>query len=622
VRTPALLEVRQLSVRYAGAAGATPVVHEADLEVAAGECLGIAGESGSGKTQLLWAILGLSGARAAISGSVRYRGEQLLGLGPRALNRVRGRSIGLVFQDPMSALNPYLRVGQQITEVLSVHRGIHGRDAARRAIELLESLHLPDPAQRLQRYPHELSGGMRQRVAIAMAMIAQPDILLADEPTTALDVTVQAQILELFSELRARGTAIVLVTHDLGVIAQVADRVAVMYRGRIVEQAPTQTLFARPQHSYSEGLLRATARLDQPLAAQMAALGRAATQTATCDSNADIRSAPLLAVQRLDVAYPVHDRGRSHLLPAVNGVSFEVRAGESLGIVGESGSGKTSVARALLRLVDARGGQAWFQGEDLLQLTGARLRALRRQLQLIFQDPLASLDPRLQIADIIAEPLRAFEPGLTARQRHQRVLQALTAVGLAPEHADRFPHEFSGGQAQRIAIARGLVAEPKLIVCDEPLSSLDVSIKSQISNLLMDLQQQRGVTLLFISHDLPAVRLLCARVMVLYLGRVMEMAPRDACFGSPRHPYTRALLRAVPLPDPVAARARPAMNLIGEIPSPLDVPSGCVFRTRCPFAIERCRQEVPPLRSVGASMVACHRAEELDTGACLETATN
>jgi oligopeptide transport system ATP-binding protein len=318
-------------------------------------------------------------------------------------------------------------------------------------------------------------------------------------------------------------------------------------------------------------------------------------------------------VERLEVAYRVRDRGRTHWLPAVNGVSFEVRPGASLGIVGESGSGKSSIARALLRLVPARAGHVWFQGEDLLQLQGERLRTLRRHLQLIFQDPLASLDPRLQVTDIVAEPLRAFEPELSAPSRRRRVQQALAAVGLGPEHCERLPHEFSGGQAQRIAIARALVAEPELIVCDEPLSALDVSIKSQISNLLMDLQQQRGLTLLFISHDLAAVRFLCAQVLVLYLGRVMEIASRDVWFESPRHPYARALLRAVPLPDPVAARARAPMNLIGDIPSPLDAPSGCVFRTRCPLAIERCRQEIPALRAVDASLVACHRAEEPDT---------
>jgi oligopeptide transport system ATP-binding protein len=319
---------------------------------------------------------------------------------------------------------------------------------------------------------------------------------------------------------------------------------------------------------------------------------------------------PLLAVRDLRIAYRVVHQGRHVALPVVNGVSFELARGQTLGLVGESGSGKSSIARALLRLVPAQSGVALFRGSDLLQLRGRPLQAMRRHLQLVFQDPIASLDPRMPIGEIVEEPLRAFEPQLAPAQRMQRVLQSLQAVGLEAAHLHRYPHEFSGGQAQRIAIARALIAQPDLIVCDEPLSALDVSIKSQIGNLLRDLQRQMQLSLLFISHDLAAVRFSCDRVMVLYLGRVMEIADGEALFEQPRHPYTRALLQSAPICDPIAARARTHVTLQGEIPSPFSAPSGCVFRTRCPLAIERCRLEVPTLRAVGASQVACHRAEE------------
>jgi oligopeptide transport system ATP-binding protein len=339
----------------------------------------------------------------------------------------------------------------------------------------------------------------------------------------------------------------------------------------------------------------------------------AASPSAASDTAAPDRS-PLLAVRELTVSYRVSDHGRHALLRAVNGVSFELARGETLGLVGESGSGKSSIARALLRLVPAQSGMALFHGSDLLQLAGAPLQAMRRHVQLIFQDPQAALDPRMPIGAILAEPLRVFEPQLSGAQREQRVLAMAQAVGLGAEHLPRYAHEFSGGQAQRIGIARALIIEPELVVCDEPLSALDVSIKSQISNLLKDLQRRLQLSLLFISHDLAAVRFSCDRVLVLYLGRVMEIAGCDALFGASRHPYTRALLRAAPIPDPIAARARRNAPLEGEVPSPLSAPSGCVFRTRCPMVIERCAQEMPLLRPVGASLVACHRAEEIESG--------
>jgi peptide/nickel transport system ATP-binding protein len=598
-----LLAVQALCVSYPGHRGAVNAVSELDLTLAPGECLAVVGESGSGKTQLLLSVLGLSGPAAALSGSIRYRGQELIGLSTAALNQVRGRRIGMVFQDPMAALNPYLRVGVQITEMLRHHCNMSARSAERRAIELLTQLHLADAAQRMRQYPHQLSGGMRQRVMIAMALIAEPEILLADEPSTALDVTVQAQVLRLLRELRERTrTAIVLVTHDLGVTAELADRVAVMHAGRVVEQAPVRELFARPSHPCTVALQMALPRTDTSR--------RAATSVAMpAAAPADV--SPLLSVRELTVSYRSVDRGRTVTLPAVKAVSFDLARGEALGVVGESGSGKTSIAHTLLRLVDAQSGSVQFQGVDLLRVRGAQLLALRRHLQLVFQDPLSSLDPRMPVGNSVAEPLRAFEPQLSAAQRLERAALLFKVVGLDPKHLQRYPHEFSGGQAQRIAIARALIGAPDLIVCDEPLSSLDVSIRSQISQLLKQLQRERQLSLLFISHDLSAVQVICDRVLVLYLGRVLEIADSTSLFAHGRHPYTRALIDSAPLPDPERARARRPAVLEGEIPSPLCAPSGCVFRTRCALAIEHCAREVPQLRQVGTSLVACHRAEEV-----------
>jgi peptide/nickel transport system ATP-binding protein len=589
-----LLAIQALSISYPGERGPKNVVGGLDLTLTSGECLAVVGESGSGKTQLLLSVLGLCGPQATIGGSIRYRGQELIGLPTAALNEVRGRRIGMVFQDPMTALNPYLRIGIQITEMLRQHCGVSGREAELRAIELLEQMHVADAAHRIHQYPHQLSGGMRQRVTIAMAMIAQPEILLADEPSTALDVTVQAQVLNLLRELRERTrTTIVLVTHDLGVTAELADRVAVMHAGRIVEQAPVRELFARPQHPSTIALQSALTRGD--------AAERASAPAAES----------LLSVRALTVSYRSVDRGRAVTLPAVNGASFDIARGEALGVVGESGSGKSSIARALLRLVDAEAGSVQFQGVDLLRVRGAQLRALRRHLQLVFQDPVSSLDPRMPVGKSIAEPLRAFEPKLTASERLGRAARMLAVVGLDAASLWRYPHEFSGGQAQRIAIARALIAAPDLIICDEPLAALDVSIRSQISRLLKQLQRERHLSLLFISHDLAAVQVICDRVLVLYLGRVLEIAATDDLFTHSCHPYTRALISSAPVPDPERARQRQPAVLEGEIPSPLSAPSGCVFRTRCPLAAERCAREVPALRQVGENLVACHRAEEV-----------
>jgi peptide/nickel transport system ATP-binding protein len=579
-----LLQIQSLCVSYPGPGGPIHAVREVDLQLSAGECLGVVGDSGSGKTQLLLSILGLCGPGAHISGAIRYRGQDLTRLPTQALNAIRGRRIGMVFQDPLTALNPYLRVGTQITEVLRQHCGLSSQAAGRRGIELLESLQVSAAAHRMTQYPHELSGGMRQRVTIAMAIAAEPDILLADEPSTALDVTVQAQVLALLRELRdRRRTSIVLVTHDLAVTAQLADRVAVMADGRIT---------ARPQHAYSAVLQGPIPRLH-------------ARPSGTPEAPA------LLSVRGLKVAYRTLYQGRAVNLPAVNDVSFELARGEALGVVGESGSGKSSIARALLRLVHAHAGSARFHDQDLLRTRGPQLLALRRYVQLVSQDPVASLDPRMPVSETVAEPMRSFQPQLDATQRLEQVVATLQAVGLDARYLRRYAHEFSGGQAQRIAIARALIASPELIVCDEPLSALDVSMKSQISLLLQQLQRDRHLSLLFISHDLTAVRTLCDRTLVLYLGRVLEVADTATLFVHARHPYTRALISSAPQPDPEQAGAPPPVPIQGEIPSPLSVPSGCVFRSRCPFAIQRCELEDPPLRPVGGSLVACHRAEEM-----------
>ena len=593
----AVLALEGLTVTFATAAGAVKAVEGLSLSVAPGECLGVAGESGAGKSQAFLAVMGLLAANGRVSGSARFAGTELIGLGAAALDEVRGARIGMVFQDPMTSLTPHLTVGDQIAEVMVRHLDLRRTAARGRALELLERVQLTDPARRMRQYPHELSGGMRQRAGIAIALACGPQLLIADEPTTALDVTVQAQILALLAGLkREHSMAMVLITHDMGVVAGVADRVAVMRAGRLVEAGAVAAILKAPRDPYTRELVRAAA----PAAGGAQSAGAAPAPAA-------------LAVSGLSVEFPV---GRGWLksparLAALRGVGFELGAGEALGVVGESGGGKSTLARAVLALLPPSAGRVVWMGRELLSLGSTELRGLRAELQIVFQDPLGSLDPRMTVSEIVGEPLLVHRPGLSRPDRMDLIAAMLRRVELGAELSGRYPHELSGGQCQRVGIARATILKPRLLVCDEPLSALDRPTQREILALLEGLRRESQMSLLFISHDLAVVRRLCERVLVLYLGTMMELV-RSESLARPRHPYTRELLAAVPVADPDIEPARLSETRPGEPPSPLAPPSGCVYRTRCPHALPVCAERLPEWEeSGGGDRVACHRWREL-----------
>ncbi len=659
---PMLLDVRDLSLGFARGRDVLEAVRGLSFDVAAGETLALLGESGCGKSATALALLRLlPEAGRLLGGEVRLHGRELLGLPEAEMRDVRGRGLAMIFQEPATSLNPVLTVGRQIGEVLARHMGLNGDAARARAVELLTAVGIADPQRRLDEYPFQLSGGMKQRVMIAIALAGEPRLLVADEPTTALDVTIQAQILELLQRLQAeRGMGLLLITHDLGVVARMAHRVTVMYAGEAVEEAPCAAFFATPQHPYTQALFAALpdladrgARLATipgqvpPLAAMPAGCRFAprcphawarcreespgwtdagdghrvrchwvAEPRHACDerlaasvSEAMAASAeataPLLQIADLKVHFPIRrgvfQRTVGHVR-AVDGVSLALHPGRTLALVGESGCGKSTVGKALLQLISPTGGSVQLEGREIAGLSRAAMRPLRRRMQMIFQDPFASLDPRMRVGEIIAEGLQALggEGDVDAAVRAM-----LDQVGLDAGAAMRYPHEFSGGQRQRIAIARALAVQPELLVCDEPTSALDVSVQAQILNLLSDLQARLGLSYLFITHNFAVVDYLAHEVAVMYLGRIVERGTAEEVLRDPQHPYTRALLSAVPSPRPGAA-AQP-VRLPGETPSPANPPGGCHFHPRCAQATEICRTSYPEETALSPTRaVRCH----------------
>jgi len=645
-----LLEVQNLSVAFRG----QRVVQGVSFHVDPGEIVAIVGESGSGKSVSALSIMRLLPRHTGRipKGRVTFDGRDLLMLSEEQMRELRGRDISMIFQEPMTSLNPILTIGLQITEPLTIHLGMTDAQARERAIELLGLVGIPDPSRRLEQYPHQFSGGMRQRVMIAIGLACNPKLIIADEPTTALDVTIQAQILELMKDLsRKLNIALIVITHNLGVVARYADRVIVMYASRLVEEGDSDDVFHRPRHPYSMGLLRSVPRLDRPRGSKLETIEglppnaaspppgcrfapRCPYKIAICETEpallrtdtgglsrchrhreiaegkivwaaagadtqhfAQKTGAPLLSVRNLTKHFEVRGglRGANGTVRAVDGVSFDIMPGETLGLVGESGCGKTTVGRLILRLEEPTGGDLTFEGRNLSAAGAAEMKAIRRKIQVIFQDPYSSLNPRMTVGQIIGEPLHVYKLVANRKAGLARVSQLLEQVGLRPEMAERYPHQLSGGQRQRVGIARALAMEPSFIVCDEAVSALDVSIQGQIINLLEDLQRRLGLAYLFIAHDLAVVRHISMRVVVMYFGRIMEVADRDEIYRSPLHPYTKVLLDAAPVPDPTVEKGREPRLIKGELPSHLSPPTGCVFNTRCPMASQECREIVPPL---------------------------
>ncbi|SLN43816.1 ABC transporter ATP-binding protein [Pseudooctadecabacter jejudonensis] len=568
--TQPILSVKDLAVTFETPDGSVNAVKGVSFDVAPGECLGIVGESGSGKSQSALAAMQLLAKNGAATGAIEFAGHDMLAMPQKQLERIRGAKMSMIFQDPLTALTPQLTVGQQMREILEVHEGLRGAAADARCIEWLEKVRIPEAARRMRQYPHELSGGMRQRVMIAMAMLCAPELLLADEPTTALDVTVQAQVLELMDDLRREtNTGIALITHDMGVVARMCQRIIVMRKGEIVEAGEVDQIFYNPQHEYTKMLLASVPRIDQVDRGARPSIDPVAPQD------------PILKVDDLKVQFPIRMKGglfgRTKMLRAVDGVSFDLRPGETLGVVGESGCGKSTLARGVLNLIPASHGSVAWLGQDISGWERGKMRGLRKDLQIVFQDPLASLNPRMTIGASIAEPLQLHRRDLSRAERTDKVREMLTNVGLDPNMINRYPHELSGGQNQRVGIARAIITEPKLVICDEAVSALDVSVQAQVIDLLIELQKKMGLTMMFISHDLSVVREVSHRIMVLYLGRVVEYADRDQIYSNATHPYTKALISAVPTPDPKIERAKTRTLLEGDLPSPLDTRAALRF---------------------------------------------
>ena len=666
---PARLQVSDLRTHIHTRRATIDAVDGVSFSIRQGETVGLVGESGCGKSMVAMSIMQLLPPGGSIvGGSIALDGRNLTKLRADAMRKVRGNEIAIVFQDPMTSLNPTMKIGEQIAESYCAHKGASRKQGLERATEVLNLVGMPKPEERLSAYPHQLSGGLRQRTMIALALACEPKILIADEPTTALDVTIQAQILRLLDDLKTRlNMGMLLITHDMGVIAERADRVLVMYAGRVVESSDTATIFGGMRHPYTEALLdsvpdlttdrgrvlysipgappdlsqpppgcrfaprcryaqeqchQESPALDGEPAHQYACFypvmtrqARAAslrvlTRTETPGSAEAEADTPLLIVDRLVKEFPITKgvlQRKVGSIKAVSDVSFTVARGETFGLVGESGCGKTTIGRLIAAYEHPDSGSIVFDQHEVSRLKGKSLRRNRRDIQLIFQDPYSSLDPRMRIRSSLREPLAAQRIG-TRDEQETRIQQLLSEVGLARRSVSLYPHEFSGGQRQRIGIARALTLEPRLIVADEPVSALDVSIQSQVLNLLRRLQGERDLTYIVISHDLSVVRYVADRVGIMYLGKLVEIGPTAEVFSRPAHPYTRGLLNAVPEADPLTARAKVAQVITGEIPSAASPPSGCRFRTRCPRAQQLCAEQEPQPRTFDQAghQAACH----------------
>ncbi len=669
MNTP-LLQIKDLHTDIEIRNGVVRALSGVDLHVNPGETLGIVGESGSGKTMTALSLMGLlpQGGKVS-SGSIILDGQDLTKMPLHLKRKMRGTKVGMIFQDPLTSLNPTMKIGLQVCEPLRVHEKLSKRAALARAVEILKRVGMPRPEVVINNYPHQLSGGMRQRVMIAMALVCKPRILIADEPTTALDVTTQMQILDLIDELRDEyKMGVILITHDLGVVAGHTDRVAVMYAGRIVETAPTKTLFTEPKHRYTSSLMAALPEralaagtklfsipgappslTNLPKGCRFAARCLWATDecragypelngdenhTFSCfhpvqegdespavlqammdsgkaedavDSTGQISHEVLLDVKEASRVYESAGSGffkrDKGVVSAVDRVSITVNKGETYGLVGESGCGKSTVGRLIAGLEPPSGGAIELDGRDLAKLKGRDAVRIHRDVQMMFQDSYAAMDPRMRIDQILAEPMSIQKTG-NARQIAERIMEILEQVGLTEEILDRYPHEFSGGQLQRIGFARSLTLAPDLIVADEPVSALDVSVQAQVLNLMKDLQQELGLSYLFISHDLAVVQYMADRIGVMYLGRIVEEGPAHEVVKNPKHPYTKALIDSIPVPDPEFQHDESAIKLTGEPPSAVNPPEGCRFRPRCPFAGEECK--VQPMLTDETHRVACH----------------
>ena len=669
MNTP-LLQIKDLHTDIEIRSGVVRALSGVDLHVNPGETLGIVGESGSGKTMTALSLMGLlpQGGKVS-SGSIILDGQDLTKMPLHLKRKMRGTKVGMIFQDPLTSLNPTMKIGLQVCEPLRVHEKLSKRAALARAVEILKRVGMPRPEVVINNYPHQLSGGMRQRVMIAMALVCKPRILIADEPTTALDVTTQMQILDLIDELRDEyKMGVILITHDLGVVAGHTDRVAVMYAGRIVETAPTKTLFTEPKHRYTSSLMAALperalaagtklfsipgappsltnlpkgcrfaarclwatdeCRADYPSLsgdenhtfscfhpvqegdespAVLQAMMDSGTAEDAVDATPEISHEVLLDVKEASREYESAGSGffkrDKGVVSAVDRVSITVKKGETYGLVGESGCGKSTVGRLIAGLERPSGGAIELDGRDLATLKGRDAVRIHRDVQMMFQDSYAAMDPRMRIDQILAEPMSIQKTG-NARQIAERIMEILEQVGLTEEILDRYPHEFSGGQLQRIGFARSLTLAPDLIVADEPVSALDVSVQAQVLNLMKDLQQELGLSYLFISHDLAVVQYMADRIGVMYLGRIVEEGPAREVVNNPKHPYTKALIDSIPVPDPEFVHDESAIKLTGEPPSAVNPPEGCRFRPRCPFAGEECK--VQPMLTDETHRVACH----------------